>query len=314
MSSDRLSYAAPFPSPFHGSGGARATAGAALAALGARVRRYARKGKTLPAAMRTLVHDEGEPVRYYINAEASQRETDRPLLLLHGMHLNAGAHDFAQLFAAFRAERLIYAPDLPGFAASPCESSACEPALYVKTVKQLIELVASETLAPVDVIAVGLSCEYAALAVAALPDMVNSLILVEPTGFATLRAESVLERLARSGSSFLPLSILERLGLAHVCDGGFAALLSGAVFPKGNPQAAYTRVHCPTLVLHAQSRRARYGTLARFVRWRDHYQERELASTSLSERGSVRDMMKVLARFFAPDPGVALDTPALRAG
>lgn len=311
MSSDRLSYAAPLPSPLHWPGGARTLAGDALRALGARV--GCRAKKPIAAARRQLSHEGSEPVTYYTNAESSLGTSARPLLLLHGMHLNAGAHDFAQLFAAFRAERPIYVPDLPGFAASPCASSACEPARYVATVKQLIELCASELLAPVDVVAVGLSCEYAAQAVATLPDMVNSLTLIEPTGFASVRAESVLERLARSGNTFLPLAVLERLGLTHLCSGGFASLLSGAAFPRGNAQTAYTRVHCPALVLHAESRRARYGTLARFVRWRDHYQEQELASTNLSDRSSVQNLVSALTRFFAPDTSTQ-EAPALRAG
>jgi pimeloyl-ACP methyl ester carboxylesterase len=265
------------------------------------------------AQKRELTLEDFGAVAYYTNAQAALGQ--RPLLLLHGMHLRAGAHDFTHLFDAFRAQRHVYAADLPGFGASDVARGEAEyePALYMAAIKQLIELCASDALAPVDVVAVGLTCEYAARAVASLPDMVNTLTMIEPTGFASQRQESVLERIARSGSTFIPVAVLERLGLGRLCSGGFASVLSGAAFPKEDPQAAYTRVHCPTLVLHARERRARYGTLARFVRWREHYQESELLSANLGDRGAAAGIEAAMTRFFGeranPDA-----LPKLRAG
>lgn len=263
--------------------------------------RVARRARPTPKALLAerseLVQEDFGRVVFYTNAHEHVAADQRPLLLLHGMHLHAGAHDFVHLFAAFRAERQVYAADLPGFSGSDHAHDRYDPELYVGTVKQLIELCASEALAPVDVLAVGLTCEYAARAAAALPDMVNTLTLVEPTGFASEGEESVLERLARRGSTLLPLTLLERLRLARFCGGGFAAVLSGAAFPQGNAQTAYTRVHCPTLVLHPRARRARYGTLARFVRWRPHYQASELESTRLADRSAVAHMEAAIARF-----------------
>jgi pimeloyl-ACP methyl ester carboxylesterase len=295
MSADRLSYTPKLPSPH-----------AALLGLGARLglARFSRGRalrRPLLARRSELVREEIGRIVYYTSAHDQVSAGERPLLLLHGMHLNAGAQDFAHLFGVFQAQRHIYAPDLPGFGASERPSDECDPELYVASIKQLIELCASDALLPLDIVAVGLSCEYTARAVAALPDMVNTLTLIAPTGFATERAESVLERLARSGNTMLPFSVLERLGLGRLCRGGFAAVLSGAAFPKGNPQAAYTRVHCPTLVLHARDRKARYGTLARFVRWREHYQERELTSTCLADSAAAAQIALEMSHFFTHD-------------
>lgn len=310
MDADRLSFANALPwTP-------RATLRAGARAALSRLCRRA-LGETRPAlaSALTLSVPAFGRVTCYTNAREQPHPGARPLLLLHGMHLRADARELGPLFHAFRGRRHVYAPDLPGFGASRQSASPCHPELYVATIKQLIELSAGDALAPVDVVAVGLTCEHAARAVAALPDMVGSLVMVAPSGFARERDESVLERLARSGRALLPVTILQRLGLARVCSAGFASVLSGAAFHRGSPQAAYTRVHCPTLVLHERGRSARYGTLARFVRWREHYREVELASLDLRDRVASAGVARTLSAFFDPPAQEeAAAPPKLRAG
>jgi pimeloyl-ACP methyl ester carboxylesterase len=318
MDASRLSFTHALPwTP-------RAALSVAAAAALSRLRRHTLGMAEMPIApARELCVAPFGRVVYYTNAteleaRASEQEQEYPnappLLLLHGMHMRADAHELALLLDAFRAGRHVYVPDLPGFGASQPGESPCHPELYVDCVKQLIELCAGDALAPVDVVAVGLTCEHAARAVASLPDMVRSFAMIGPTGFASEREESVLERIARRGGTFLPLSVLERLGLARVCSAGFAAVLSGAAFSRDNPQAAYTRVHCPSLVLHERARRARYGTLARFVRWREHYQQVELTSLNLSDRVASAQVASSLALFFEPSTQQQADAPKLRAG
>lgn len=311
MDADRLSFANALPLPPRAA--LRAGARAALSRLG----RHIAFGEARPAlapAVTLSVPTFGRVI-YYTNArDRVEPAGTRPLLLLHGMHMRADARELTPLFAAFKAERHVYVPDLPGFGASQPGASPCHPELYVDTIKQLIELSASDALAPVDVIAVGLTCEHAARAVAALPDMVGSLVMIAPTGFAKERDESVLERFARGGRALLPVEVLERLGLARVCSAGFASVLSGVAFPKDNPQSAYTRVHCPTLVLHERSRRARYGTLARFVRWRDHYREVEVASVNLNDRAASARLVNTVALFLDASPQEETAPAKLRAG
>ncbi len=308
MDADRLSFAHALPwTP-------RATLRAGARAALSQLRSHMIDARPDIAPAITLSVSPFGPMVCYTNARAQAHPGTRPLLLLHGMHMRADAHEFETLFAAFRAQRHVYAPDLPGFGASQPGASPCQPELYVASIKQLIELCAGDALAPVDVVAVGLTCEYAARAVAALPDMVSSLVMIAPSGFARERDESVLERLARSGRALLPVEILERLGLTRVCSAGFASVLSGAAFPRDNPQATYTRVYCPTLVLHERSRRARYGTLARFVRWRDHYREAELASLNLRDRTTSARIASTLALFFDAAPQGDAAPAKLRAG
>jgi hypothetical protein len=66
-------------------------------------------------------------------------------------------------------------------------------------------------------------------------------------------------------------------------------------------------------VLHARAKKARYGTLARFVRWREHYQESEIESTSLTDRAATASLQANMARFFAHDTR-DLKQLSLRAG
>jgi pimeloyl-ACP methyl ester carboxylesterase len=298
MSADRLSHVSSPRSTF------AALPAALLRSLvtrAARLRPGARQSKrgTLVARKRELFSEEFGRVVYYSNAYAHVSLGERPLLLLHGMHLGAGAADFARLFDTLGSRRHTFAPDLPGFGESDSGRDRYDPTLYVALVKQMIELCAGDALLPVDLVAVGLTSEYAASAAAALPDMVGSLCLIDPTGFASPREESALERMARRGSTLLAFSMLERLGLARLCRGGFASVLSGDAYLRGNPQAVYTRVHCPTLVLHAREKRTRFGALARFVRWREHYQAAELPSTRLGDWRAVQALTGTLLSFFA---------------
>lgn len=319
MDADRLSFANALP--WTPRAALRAGARAALSQLRRQILRPRGAGlfeigdaRSSLAPPITLSIPPFGPFVCYTNARAQPHPGTRPLLLLHAMHMRADAREVATLFEAFRAQRHVYAPDLPGFGASQPGASPCHPELYIDTIKQLIELSAGDALAPVDVVALGLTCEHAARAVAALPDMVSSLVMIAPSGFAKERDESVLERLARSGRALLPVEILERLGLTRVCSAGFASVLSGAAFPKGDPQAVYTRVHCPTLVLHERTRRARYGMLARFVRWRDHYRETELASLNLHDRPASARIASTLALFFEEAPQEEAAPAKLRAG
>jgi pimeloyl-ACP methyl ester carboxylesterase len=283
---------------------------AALSRLGRHTRRVS---QPLMAPKSELLLEGFGRVAYYTNAHQRAPTRERSLLLLHGMHMRAGAHELTHLFEAFRGRRHVYAPDLPGFGASEGAQAPRDAEVYVDAIKQLIELCASDALAPVDVVAVGLTCEHAARAVAALPDMVHSFAMIAPTGFALERDESTLERLARTGGGLLPVNVLKRLGLTSALSTGFAAVLSGSAFPKGSPQAAYTRVHCPTLVLHPSDRR-RYSTLARFVRWREHYSERELTSMNLLDRAVARQMESALSQLFAHDAEAPADELQLSAG
>jgi pimeloyl-ACP methyl ester carboxylesterase len=270
-------------------------------------------------------------IAFYTNDRDSRSAArDRPLVLVHGMHPAAGSHELRPLFEALRGRRPLYVPDLPGFGRSQRGPREYTPALYVRAIEALIEYVGAEHAGlaqdGVDVLAVGLSCEYAAQAAVHLPDLVRSLLLISPTGFALLREQGRLERAARRGRRTLPMAVLDKLrvspilyralvgrqelsrALHRIARGRVAAqlrpqidpqpgerdavlaLLGGQLFPQGNPQSVYTRVHCPTLILHADKPHAGFGSLACFVKWHEYFRAEQLSDVSLLTAESTRQV------------------------
>ncbi|HEX6243850.1 MAG TPA: alpha/beta fold hydrolase [Polyangiales bacterium] len=253
---------------------------------------------------------------YLTNASERGARPEPALLLVHAPGVNASAHDLRQLFEGFRDERTTFAPDLPGFGSSTCETDAFTPDLYALAIERMLDLAASQAEGGVDVVAVGLSAEFAAKVAAQRPDVVRSLTLLDPSGFASDRARGAVEVAARDGKTLWPLSLLRRAGLGSLVVEAFRAraalrrpnllrwkqrhdprqgaatrpdtrraalaYLTGSLFPAENPLAIYTRVHCPTLIVSASSARARFQELARFVKWRDHFSALELPHVDLS--------------------------------
>jgi pimeloyl-ACP methyl ester carboxylesterase len=106
----------------------------------------------------------------------------RPLVLVHGVNAYASAYEVRPLFERFRGERPVYAIDLPGFGFSERTDRVYYPELYADTLVEWIESYLPGAPRAVDVVALGLSCEFAAIAAAARPDLFHSLTFVSPTG------------------------------------------------------------------------------------------------------------------------------------
>jgi pimeloyl-ACP methyl ester carboxylesterase len=86
----------------------------------------------------------------------------------------------APLFEHYRRQRTVYAPELPGFGRSTRTDVAYSPELYADALARFLREVVGQ---PADVIALSLGAEFAARAVAAVPDHVTTLGLISPTGF-----------------------------------------------------------------------------------------------------------------------------------
>jgi pimeloyl-ACP methyl ester carboxylesterase len=272
---------------------------------------------TIVAPRRVLSDDQLGQLSYLTNAGERGARREPALLLIHAPGLGASAHDLRQLFEGFRDERTTFAPDLPGFGSSTCEAEALTPDLYALAIEHMLDLAAGQAEGGVDVVASGLSAEFAAKVAAQRPDLVRSLTLLDPTGFASARARGAVEGAAREGKTLWPLSLLRRAGLGSLLVDALRAraalrgpalrrltlashprqadapapsdttratlaYLTGALFPHENPLAIYTRVHCPTLVVSASSGRARFHELPRFVKWRDHFSALELPNMDLT--------------------------------
>jgi pimeloyl-ACP methyl ester carboxylesterase len=300
--------------------------------------RYPHLGPALRARRLELTSPECGRVVYYTNAEANAPSGERPVIFLHGIHEAASSFDMALLFEAFRAGRPCYALDLPGFGGSERSERCYGPELYIRAIEQLLEESTRGNL-PADLVAVGLTCEWAAQAAVHQPGRVRSLTLISPTGFAVKHEQDHLERVARQGKLVWPMRWVWRLGLSplmlrfraskhalrHKMNGmvskgttlpetllrysyatshqpgaerAVMAFLTGALYPNGNPQAVYTRVHCPTLIVRGEREQQRFGSLSLFVKWRDHFQAERVQDASLLHDQSAQDVAQRMRDFW----------------
>lgn len=108
----------------------------------------------------------------------------RPLLLVHSVNAAGSAREVQPLFDRYRAERPVYALDLPGFGLSERSQRAYSPRLMTDAVLAVAaEVQRRHGMAPIDLLAVSLGGEFAARAAAEQPARFASLALVSPTGF-----------------------------------------------------------------------------------------------------------------------------------
>lgn len=120
------------------------------------------------------------PTAGKIHFIADTAGSGRPVLVVHGIHLAAGLHDVAPIFQAFVSHRPVYVLDLPGFGGSQQGDRPYRPSMYQAAIADFIR---EKIGAPADVVVMGLTSEFAALAALADPDLFNSLTMINPTGF-----------------------------------------------------------------------------------------------------------------------------------
>lgn len=222
-------------------------------------------------------------VRFYVDDFVG----GRPLVLLHGVHACASAYEVKSLFERFRRERTVIAPDLPGFGISPREDVSYTRRIYASFVEEFVRAMAAKY-GEVDVVALSLSCEFAARAALANP-AVRSLTFLSPTGFSArsrhhgrLRADADhrstrLHRVFRAPvvGSALYETLTTKTSIGHYLgkafqgpvDEGFSsyafatarqpgarhaplAFISGRLFDPEIRQTVYEELHQPVLVVH----------------------------------------------------------------
>ena len=103
--------------------------------------------------------------------------TGRPLLLIHSINAAASAREMQPLFQHYRATRPVYAIDLPGFGHSARTDRRYTPDVFKRAILDVIEKEISGE-HPVDVIALSLSSEFAALAALESPGAIRSLTMI----------------------------------------------------------------------------------------------------------------------------------------
>jgi pimeloyl-ACP methyl ester carboxylesterase len=288
------------------------------------------------AQRRELSDERLGQLSYFTNAGERGTRREPALLLVHAPSLGTSAHDLRRLFEDFRDERALFAPDLPGFGHSVCPAEPPSAELYMEAIERMVDVAAAQVEGSVDLVATGLSAEFAAKVAAQRPEVVRSLTLLNPTGFASGRERSAIEDAARRGKTLWSLALLRRLGLGSLLVDALTtraslrrqrplrglpqaasalcrdlagarrpdamraglAYLAGALYPRENPLAIYTRVHCPTLIVTTQDAAARFDELPRFVKWRDHFSALELPRLDLTAEHDSANVAEAMRAFW----------------
>jgi len=111
-----------------------------------------------------------------------------PLLLIHSINAAASAAEMRPLHEHYRAAHTVFSVDLPGYGFSDRSDRDYTPRLMTDAVHAITDQICARCgPAPIDALAVSLSCEYLARAAAEAPNRYRSVALVSPTGFRGLR-------------------------------------------------------------------------------------------------------------------------------
>lgn len=112
-----------------------------------------------------------------------------PLLLIHSVNAAASAAEMRPLHEHYRATRTVYSIDLPGYGFSDRSDRDYTPRLMTDAIHAIVAQIRTRCgAAPVDALALSLSCEFLARAAAEAPADFGHVALVSPTGFRGLRS------------------------------------------------------------------------------------------------------------------------------
>ncbi len=132
------------------------------------------------APRQDYVTRDGIRISYY----ADGPETGRPLLLVHAINAAPSVYEVKPLFERYRAQRRVYALDLPGFGFSDRSARHYSPELYVATITDFVTRVIGRS---VDAVALSLGSEFTAGAALRAPEHIATLAMISPTGFSKRR-------------------------------------------------------------------------------------------------------------------------------
>jgi pimeloyl-ACP methyl ester carboxylesterase len=124
-----------------------------------------------------------------------------PLLLVHSVNAAASAAEVRPLHEHYAATHTVFSPDLPGFGATAKPHRLYTPRLMTDALHGVAAHIRQRfDGAPVDALALSLSCEFLARAASEAPADYRSLALVSPTGWSGRRPR----RGSPGSTSFMP--------------------------------------------------------------------------------------------------------------
>ncbi len=268
-------------------------------------------GKALDAERKDFDSDHAGSMSYYINASGK----GIPLVLLHSINAAPSAYEMKPVFERFQGERPVYALELPGFGFSARSDRIYSPLLYQRAITSFLREVVGE---PADMVALSLSCEFAALSAAHDPHNIRSLVMISPTGFQPPKTDKLPERArereaknaAYSGLSvglwnrpFYDL-VSSRPSIRFFLNKSFEGLvpepfvdyayqtshqpgaqyaptyfLSGKLFTPAVRETVYQALNCPVLVLYDRDSYTNFEMLPALLRSRENWQAERIAPT-----------------------------------
>ncbi len=119
-----------------------------------------------------------------------------PIVLLHGLYAGASGYEWRKNFDALSEHEMVYAPDWLGFGLSDKPRIRYTATQYIEQLNQFLREVVKE---PCTIVASSLASAYAVQAAADQPELVQTLVLICPTGFRHLakapdaRAEAIYQ-------------------------------------------------------------------------------------------------------------------------
>lgn len=117
--------------------------------------------------------------------QASGPARKHPVLLIHSINASASAHEIKPIFDALKQDRPSYALDLPGFGHSErSDRDYLQPLMVESILAAARKISTRHGGSAVDALAVSLSSEFLAKAALEDSDLIRSVALVSPTGFA----------------------------------------------------------------------------------------------------------------------------------
>jgi pimeloyl-ACP methyl ester carboxylesterase len=285
----------------------------------------------IEADQQTLVSTRAGVLNVYVDRSGQ----GRPLVLIHSVNAAASAYEMRPIFEQYRGQRPVYALDLPGYGFSDRTDAARTPEAFAEA---LVEVIANLVGEPADVIALSLSCEFAARAALQRPDLFHSLTFISPSGFnaggsgrATQqaveqeRAESAYRTLAnpwwgqalfdliatrRSIEFFLkqsfvgpvPAALIDyAYATAHQPGGQYTPLrfISGLLFTREARSALYERLTQPVLAVYDRDAFVRFDTLPDVIAAHANWQTARLAPTlGLPQFEALPQLADALAGFW----------------
>ncbi|MFO1468649.1 MAG: alpha/beta hydrolase [Steroidobacteraceae bacterium] len=138
----------------------------------------------LSGTRHSLQSRRADRISWYQDGPAPTRGSP-PMLLMHGIGAAASAYDVRPLYEHYRHTRRVYAVEFPGYGFSARQDRRYTPRLMTDAVHEVLEQIRREYgYAPVDALALSLSCEFLARAATENSAAFRSVALASPTGLS----------------------------------------------------------------------------------------------------------------------------------